>query len=123
MRQLSFSILRNNFSSNKTVKQGDLFREIGWDDLIGNVAFENTCAIRLSLALIKSKVIIPEARMAIKSGPHKGKRIEPGQGKLSFILARESALGKPEEFTTSAFNEGIGTRSGIISFFRLIPGV
>jgi hypothetical protein len=49
-----------------------LFQQIGWDDLIKNPAYGNTCAIRVSLALIRSGVTIPGGRLPIK-------RIEPGQ--------------------------------------------
>lgn len=123
MLGLSFSVLQNNFSPKQLVKPPDLFKEIGWDDLIGNSSYENTCAIRLSLALIKSGVTIPDARMAIKTGPHKGKRIEPGQGKLSLILERKSMLGAPEKFKTEEHEKAIGNRSGIVSFFHLFPGI
>ena len=117
-----FNLLWENFSSNKQVKPPELLKEIGWDDLIDNPAFANTCAIRLSLALIKSGLTIPGGRMSIKAGPFKGKRIEPGQAKLSQILAAQSMLGSPEKYT-GAHETGIGERSGIVSFFRLIPDV
>lgn len=40
------------------------------------------------------------------------------------ILARPSMLGQPERFDSGqALADGIGTRSGIVSFFHLIPGV
>jgi len=118
-----FDVLWTNYSSNKIIKQPELFREIGWDDLIDNDVYANTCAIRVSLALIKSGVTIPDARMRIKAGTHRGKRIEPGQSKLSHILAKRSMLGQPEKFKTGEYESGIGTRSGIVSFFHLVPGV
>lgn len=123
MLQLPFNALKNNYSSKQTVKQAELFKEIGWDDLLGKTAFENTCAIRFSLAMIKSGITIPNARTAIKSGLHAGKRIEPGQGKLSLILASTSMLGAPEKFRNGEYEKGIASRSGIVSFFHLIPGI
>lgn len=118
-----FNVLWKNYSSNKIVKLPELFKEIGWDDLITNEAYANTCAIRVSLALIKSGVTIPEGRMPIKAGIHRGKRIEPGQSKLSNILSKKSMLGRPEKFKAGEHEAGIGNRSGIVSFFHLMPGV
>lgn len=122
MWKLSFPILESNFASNKDVKQQELFKEIGWDDLIGNPDYENTCATRMSLALIKCGMYIP-GRMAIKKGPYKGQLIEMGQRNLSLLLAQKSRLGTPEKFSGSAAPEAIGKRSGITSFWHLIPGL
>lgn len=122
MWKLPFAALQNNFSSNKDVKVEDLYREIGWDDLIDNPSYENTCAIRMSLALIKSGMHIP-GRLSIKKGPYKGRLIEMGQGSLSRLLADPSRLGKPEKFAGAEAARAIGKRSGIVSFWHLIPGV
>lgn len=118
------SVLVKNYPRKRAVPPSALFRELGWDDLIGNPNYENTCAIRVSLALIRSGITIPGGRMPIKKdGPFKGKKIEPGQVKLSAILSQPAMLGKPEKFSgPRAFLE-IGSRSGIVSFFRLTPGV
>lgn len=118
----AFGLLHGNFHSATTVKREVLFAEIGWKDLVSNNAYKDTCAIRMSLALIKSGMRIP-GRMPIKAGPHKGKMIEPGQAKLSAILARADFLGKPEVFDTVDAEPGIGSRSGIVSFFELEPAV
>ena len=122
--KVPFSVLAKHYPRKRDVPPVALFRELGWDDLIGDPKYENTCAIRVSLALIRSGVTIPGGRMAIKKdGPLKGKMIEPGQAKLSAILSRSSMLGKPQKFSgPTAFTE-IGNRSGIVSFFRLTPGV
>jgi hypothetical protein len=98
-----FNVLWNNYSSNSIIKLPELFKEIGWDDLINNDVYANTCAIRVSLALIKSGVTIPEGRMPIKAGIHRGKRIDPGQSKLSHILAKKSMLGQPEKFKAGEY--------------------
>lgn len=119
-----FSVLAKHYPRKRDVPQAALFRELGWDDLIADPKYENTCAIRVSLALIRSGVTIPDGRMPInKAGPFKGKMIEPGQAKLSRILSRRSMLGEPQKYRgPKAFVE-IGSRSGIVSFFRLTPGV
>lgn len=117
-----FSTVKANFYPSQNVNQAELFEEIGWGDLAGKPAYVNTCAIRMSLALIKSGLTIP-GRMRIKSGRNKGARIEPGQAKLSNILARPVYLGDPEKFKRLDAQDGIGVRSGIVSFFDINPQV
>lgn len=123
MLQISASILLKNYPRKREVDRETLFRQLGWDDLIKNPAYENTCAIRVSLALIRSSVTIPGGRIPIKADPHKGKKIEPGQAKLSAILSRPSMLGEPEKYSGPESVMKIGSRSGIVSFFRLTPGL
>ncbi|MFL6672400.1 MAG: T6SS effector amidase Tae4 family protein [Massilia sp.] len=123
MLTLPFHVLMGNYPRRKELDHDALFREIGWDDLIKNDAYENTCATRVSLGLIKSGITIPGGRIAIKKGPFKGKRIEPGQASLSNILASPAMFGRSEKFATQQAPAGIGQRSGIVSFFHLIPGL
>lgn len=121
---VAFSVLMKNYPRKRDVPAAVLFRELGWDDLIGNPSYENTCAIRVSLALIRSGLTIPGGRIPIKKkGQFKGKMIEPGQAKLSAILSRPSMLGKPQKYSGPRAFVEIGSRSGIVSFFRLTPGV
>lgn len=97
----------------------ELFHSIGWDNLVGNMDYYNTCAIRVSIALLSAGYQFP-GRMKIKAGPLKGKMIEPGQRALSDILAHPSRLGAPEKYKTeAAAKAGIGQRKGIISFFHI----
>lgn len=121
--RVPFSVLLQHYPRKRDVDRDALFRMIGWDDLLKNPSYENTCAIRVSLALIRSQVTIPGGRIPIKSGAHKGKMIEPGQAKLSALLSRPSMFGKPEKYSGSKMFMEIGSRSGIVSFFRLTPGV
>lgn len=97
----------------------ELLAQIGWNDLIDNPAFRDTCAIRMSVGLLGAGVNLPGARMLAKAGPIKGKRIEPGQGKLSGIL--KQIWGVPEVYKEDAGNK-IGKRSGVVSFFRINGG-
>lgn len=115
-----FERLLAAYSSPKDLPMPALYQEIGWDDLINNGNYANTCAIRVNLALIKSGCRVGGGRMMIKKGPHKGTLIEPGQGKLSQLLARDKQFGQPQKFKGGALAEkGIGHRTGIISFFHL----
>ena len=95
-----------------------LYDELGWQDLTNNPAYFDTCAIRMSTALLRAGVRLPGARMKANAGRLKGKRIEPGQGKLSRIL--KQIWGKPEVYRgEQEARKGIGNRSGIASFFRI----
>ena len=116
----AFIKLRENYASVAAVDQAALFGEIGWEDLVGKDSFINTCAIRISLALIKSGIRL-KGRMPINKGPFKGALIEPGQAKLAHMLASPSLLGDPEKFGRDVAIDGIGQRKGIVAFFR-IPG-
>jgi hypothetical protein len=109
-----------NYASKTVVKQAELFREIGWDDLIDHAAYENTCAIRMSLALIKCDVKVP-GRMAINKGKYKGRLIEPGQARLAQSLTGPSLLGVPEKYRAKDAESKIGKKSGVIAFWS-IPG-
>lgn len=123
MRTIPAAVLVKAYPRKRDIDHDALFRLLGWDDLIPDPAYANSCAVRLSLALIRAGVRTPDGRIAIKAGLHKGKMIEPGQAKLSAILSRPSMLGRPEKFDNRSMIDGIGQRSGIVSFFHLIPGV
>jgi hypothetical protein len=93
---------------------------LGWDDLISNPNDENTCAIRASLALVKSKVAV-RGRLVVRKGAHRGARIEPGQARLARMLAEAAYFGKPEVFPRNAAAARIGGRKGVVAFWN-IPG-
>lgn len=112
----SFQIVMQNYPR-ATLRQA-LFADVGWNDLAENPAYYDTCAIRVSYALLNAGVILPGARMQAKAGALNGKWIEPGQAKLSNILKR--LWGAPEVFKSEAgARAGIGQRKGVISFFRI----
>lgn len=117
-----FDVLAKNFHSKRKVLQPELFAEIGWEELVGNGNFNNTCAIRLSLALIKSGVRI-KGRLAIKKGPHLGKMIETGQALLSRNLAQRNVFGPPEKFKEGTAKASLAGRRGVVSFFRVDPAM
>lgn len=102
-------------------ERAPLFADIGWSDLTNNPAYWDTCAVRMSYALLNAGVTLPGARMKAKGGAIKGKAIEPGQAKLSNILKR--IWGAPEVYAdTTAAKAGIGKRNGVVSFFRIEGG-
>jgi hypothetical protein len=119
MRPL-FSILKSHYPSAETVPRHALYSELGWEDLISKPEYVNTCAVRVSLALIRCGVSL-RGRFAIKKGKYKGKLIEPGQAKLAKMLAEPGYLGSPEKFARADAVQSIGSRRGIIAFWS-IPG-
>lgn len=111
-----FDTLRAHYPATET--QAALFTDIGWTDLIGNPAYDNTCAIRMSTCLLRAGVTLPGARMQAKAGTIRGKWIEPGQAKLSNIL--KTVWGLPEIYTgEDAVRAGVKQRHGVVSFFRI----
>ena len=105
----------------RKTERAPLFSDIGWGDLTDNKAYWDTCAIRMSYALLNAGVTLPGARMKAKAGKISGRYIEPGQARLSKILKR--IWGDPEVYSDkSAAREGIGTRTGVVSFFRIEGG-
>ena len=115
-----FAQLWNSYPDPDNYPHDALFDSIGWGDLKHNPLYENTCAIRMSICLIKSGIKFP-GRMAIKSGKYKGHMIEPGQGKLSKILASPTILGKPQILTRNTYEDALKGKQGVIAFMR-IPG-
>ena len=80
----AFSVLWGNYPQSRLWSREKLFREIGWDSLIDETEYRNTCAIRLSVALQKSGVSISSsAGMTGLKGMMKGKAIEIRQDNLS----------------------------------------
>lgn len=117
MRPL-YSVVRHNYPTRGQYQHGQLLTLLGWDDLLNNPAFEDTCAMRMSYALASSGVVLSGARMMGKAGLVKGAPIEPGQADLSRILWR--LWGEPERYRgEQAARGGIGKRSGVVSFFRI----
>lgn len=99
----SFSTLQNNYYSSDKVRNNylsgaDLFAEMGLDHdalMMQNPAYQNTCAARMSLALLKSGVKFT-GRLTIKSGKYTSKKIETGAKLLADQLMRPDMFGRPE---------------------------
>ncbi|MCL1824701.1 MAG: type VI secretion system amidase effector protein Tae4 [Betaproteobacteria bacterium] len=101
----------------------DVYKEIGYyfDKLYAqNPQFENTCAIRMSLALLNANVHF-NGRLLVKDGRFKGRFVEMGAIRLADELRRPHLFGKPQVFLdgAKALND-IGTQHGVI-FFHTIP--
>lgn len=78
----------------------------------------NTCAIRMSVALIGAGIKIRPGRLKIMAGKFKNEMVEPGQRRLSEYLVR--VIGRPEKYRASEqARNTIAWRRGIVSFFSL----
>lgn len=113
-----FQELWNNYPTGEDYPYDELYDSLGWSDLKNNPLYRNTCAVRMSLCLIKSGVTIP-GRFQIKAGPYKGKRIEPGQAKLSNLLTAPNLLGAPQKFKFVDREKFLRDKQGIVSFMRI----
>lgn len=114
-----FLILWNNYP--RSEKREPLFSELGWSDIADNPSYKDTCAIRMSIALLRSGVMLPGARMRVNAGELKGKRVEQRQHKLSEMI--KFSWGLPEVYDSEkAARDAIDTRAGVISFFHIAGG-
>jgi hypothetical protein len=117
MKAVPFASLRMHFPDVINVGKAEIFHWIGYPENIQDANFDNTCAIRLSMALLGAGFPNP-GTYPVKAGKFKGRMIETKQRKLSHWLARQ--LGQPEKYDGgSAAKAGIGARRGIVSFFKL----
>lgn len=115
--RVPFSTLRMHFPDTDSVCLEELWQWLGYPENVKDINFSNTCAVRMSLALLGAGLPSPGS-YPVKAGKYKGRSIETKQRKLSNWLARE--LGGPEKFKSGLeAQKAIGTRRGIISFFQL----
>jgi hypothetical protein len=113
-----FAVLKANHMGHN-VRAPQVYEAIGYPaDTWLDPTWGNTCAIRMSVALIAAGVKIRPGRLKIKAGRFKDEMVEPGQHRLSEFLAH--AIGKPERYRGGeAARNTIAWRRGIISFFSL----
>ncbi|MGH8854055.1 MAG: T6SS effector amidase Tae4 family protein [Telluria sp.] len=113
----SFASLRMHFPDTDNVSRDELYQWIGYPENANNANFYNTCAIRMSLALLGAGFPSP-GTWPIKAGKFRGRSIEIRQRKLSAWLVRH--LGEPAKFKSGQEAErAIGDRRGIVSFFSI----
>ena len=124
--KVNFALLKSNHYSSDRVSPSymsgeDVYKEIGYnlDNLMKqNPAYENTCAVRMSLALIKSGVHFI-GRLQIKDGPHKGKTFEPGAKLLADQLARPVVFGRPDIIPPNNAISKLSGKNGVILFWKI----
>lgn len=122
----TFSTLNSNYYSSNALQSNyvsgtDLYAEMGLDHdklIKQNPAYVNTCAARVSLALLKSNVSFV-GRLTIKSGKYSGKKIETGAKLLADQLKRPEIFGTPEIYTQSNVLQKISGRKGVVLFWKI----
>jgi hypothetical protein len=124
--KLLFSTLKSNYYSSNELQSNyisgvDLYAEMGIDQdklIAQNPAYINTCAARVSLALLKSSVSF-NGRMTIKAGKYTSKKIETGAKLLADQLKRTDVFGMPEIYTPSQFQNKVKGRKGVVLFWKI----
>ena len=122
----SFSTLQSSYYSSNELQRNyvaidKIYSEIGinYEDLLKqNPAYLNTCATRVSLALLKSGVSFV-GRLSVKSGRFKGKKIEPGAKLLADQLKRADVFGMPEIYNATNFVGNLKGRKGVVFFWKI----
>jgi len=102
-------------------ERGLLFKHLGWKDLIDNQAYANTCAIRMSVCLIRCGLTFPKGDLLISNPKDKlldGKRVMIRFSELSDYLLK--AWGPPERYHPIREADVAG-RQGVIVYYTL-PG-
>lgn len=127
MRPLFSAVKANHYSSDVAsssyVDTHAVYDEIGYDakEMIkSNSAYQNTCAIRMSLALKKAGVAV-HGRLPIKAGKLKGGAVEPGAKLLADQLAQRHVLGQPQIYKATDAPAKLIGKQGVI-FFNKISG-
>lgn len=114
-----FAVLKANHMG-RPFMPPQVYDAIGHPELALDPAWFNTCAVRMSIALVAAgmKIRTGPAKLRIKVGPHKGEQLEPSQRVLSHFLAHE--IGAPEKYKGGVnAKHAIAWRHGIVSFFSI----
>lgn len=98
-----------------------LYTSIGHPEYVHVYEMQNTCAVRVSLALLAGGIEPFPGHMKVLDGKYKGRVIEQSQKRLSAFLKQR--LGQPEVYKSGyeAWKK-IRPRHGIVSFFHLGGG-
>jgi hypothetical protein len=88
-----------HFLDTDSVSLEELWQWLGYPENIQNFNFSNTCAVRMSLALLGAGFPSP-GTYPVKAGKYKGKSIETRQRKLSNWLVAH--LGQPEKYRSGS---------------------
>lgn len=113
----SYAALRAHYPDPYNVPAEELWRWIGYPEHVRDRAWENTCAVRMSLALAGVGILMPHGFLVVKAGKFKGRRLEIKQETLADYLT--SIWGEPDRFPTAIVRASIGDRRGLIRFVQL----
>jgi hypothetical protein len=71
--------VERKLSQKKVIDTAHLYESIGHPELSHDMHWANTCAVRVSIALVGAGVTISPGHMTVKAGKHMGHRLEQGQ--------------------------------------------
>jgi hypothetical protein len=117
MKPPPYVLLRMNYPDPFNVPPEELWRWIGHSEKILDSAWRNTCAIRMSLALLGAGIYLPHGFLTVQAGKYRGQPIEIKQEVLANQLVR--IWGEPEKFGAALLHESVGDRRGVIRFVGL----
>lgn len=113
-----YEVLRAHFPQKGKVTTVQLYESIGHSEYGPDARMQNTCAVRLSVALAGAGITIRPGNITVLAGSRKGWRLESGQARLSNYLLR--AWGEPERYASGPeARKAIGARRGVVSFYHL----
>jgi hypothetical protein len=113
-----YAVLAANYPKKSGMDAAALYSSIGHPEYAENMYMQNTCAVRVSIALLGAGIQPFPGHMTIKAGKWKGRRVEQSQRRLSEFLMHH--IGKPEVYASGyEASMKIGMRRGIVSFFGL----
>lgn len=121
MTRPQYAVLAAGYPRKPGIDTATLYTGIGHPEYVNDVRMQNTCAVRVSLALLAVGIHPLPGNIDVLAGRYAGLRIESGQKKLSaFLRAR---LGQPEVYRSGyeAWTK-IRPRRGIVSFFHIHGG-
>lgn len=113
-----YAALRAGFPQKNQVPMPALYASIGHPEYATDGRMINTCAVRLSVALVGCGVPIRPGNITVLAGKHVGARLESGQARLSNCLTR--LWGAPERFDSGpAARKALLNSRGVINFHQL----
>jgi hypothetical protein len=112
-----YALLRMHFPDPYDVSAEELWRWIGHTENMLDPQWRNTCAIRMSLALLGAGIHLHHGFLKVLAGKYRGQRIEIKQEVLASHLC--TIWGEPEKFGAALLHERVGGRRGVIRFVGL----
>lgn len=113
----AYALLRKNYPSPKEVQPEQLWGSIGHAEKAADPLWQNTCAIRLSLALLGAGMVIQPGFLEVQRGKYAKRMLAITVVALSEFLT--SQWGEPERFSGALAWENIYDRKGVIRFVQL----
>ena len=126
-KPLFATLYANHYSSDlnqvgRYVDGKDVYKEIGYDIeqlKKQDPGYKNTCATRMSVALMKSGISI-SGRIKVKAGALKGRSVEPGAKLLADQLSQKHLLGKPQILKPTEALKKLEGKKGVVFFSKMV---